>query len=689
MLHFDKDRRFMAAFDLAAQVSEGMRFELGEMKELCNALVCQMDDPSIEVQWNAVHCLTRVFPLFGTPQRVFVLNRLTILLVTGNEELRDVYGSCIRSILPEITPDEASSVFSKAFLSNLFPLLTSTKHEVVDQLDTCLDVMNAFLTRIGDTVCNVSDELVCTLFRLLENPNLRVVTRKRLTASVGHLSVTFDDGRFGEIVRRLSHEMTEPGLFSSAVIAMIRSCAGCRLRPHLPIIVKCLISGICEYCDVSESRRNDESVEVTLNCLESILSLDDGLWRYGQSLIDSIISALKALMGFNPNFIGGETDIELSEYDEGGYSDDEDTSWKIRKSAVKVVGRMLSLPPSNVTKWSHLSTNTIILRELFLKEFEETIISRADCESEETVVTELVSALRHCTPNPRVSNALAKIAGNTRFKRIKIDLTVALKAPSKDFPMDLEPSQIDLDATRVALMGPYPEASALEAVRLKQNELSSLSDSLSERFALPTRILVILDSVSELIRVEPILVKEVDLGPFRHRVDEGSTLRKTAIILSGNIVNRLAQTNPGRLEDDKDMILESCMRCCSRALAIEPNQNGSDLYGHVASILNRVSKMDLAFTYRKLVAILPQVEKLLTAPVVKAQAESLSVAGVQLGHLMVAIEGVIEAQAMYEGYRSVTIIKRDYPAFAELKSKILSDPTPGLLSEGIKAVFSR
>lgn len=689
MQHFDKDRRFMAASDLAALVSEGMGCEVSEMQEICNALVCQMDDPSLEVQWNAVHCLTRVLPSCGTPQLVFVLNRLTILLVTGTEELRDVYGSCIRSILPGITPDEASSVFSKAFISNLLPLLTSTEHKVMDQLDTCLDVMNAFLTRIGDSVCNVSDELVATLFRLLENPHLRGVTRKRLTATLGHLSVTLDDGRFGEIIRRLSHELTEPGLFSSAVIAMIRSGEGFRLRPYFPIIVKQLISSTGDYCDVSESRRNDENVEAALTCLESILSLDEGLWRYGQSLIDQLIPALKALMGFNPNFIGGESDMELSEYDEGSYSDDEDTSWKIRKSAVKVVTRILSLPPSNVSKWSHFSTNTIILGELFLKEFEETIISRAESENEETVVTELVSALRHYTPNSRVSKALVTIAGNKRFKRINIDLTASFPEAPKDYPMDLEPSQIDLDATRVALMGPYSADSALEAVRLKLSELSSLSESLSERFALPARILVVLDSVSALIRVEPILVKEVDLGPFRHRVDEGSTLRKTAMILSHHIVNRLPQTDPGRLEDDKDMMLESCIRCCSRALAIEPNQNGSDLYGHAASILNRVSKMDLAFTYKKLEAILPLVQKLLTAPVMKAQEGSLSVAGVQLGHFMVAIEGVIEAQAMYEGYRSVTIIKRDYPAFAEMQSKILSDSTPGSLSEGIKAVLSR
>ena len=71
MSHWDKDKRFMAASDLAQEIlgnsssglqqqQQGIMLDHNMQKRIAQAFLKQLEDASIEVQGNAVKCLSKI-----------------------------------------------------------------------------------------------------------------------------------------------------------------------------------------------------------------------------------------------------------------------------------------------------------------------------------------------------------------------------------------------------------------------------------------------------------------------------------------------------------------------------------------------------------------------------------------------------------------------------------------------------
>ncbi|KAI8826801.1 armadillo-type protein [Fimicolochytrium jonesii] len=363
MSHHDPDYRWMATNDLmGALQSDSFQMEDVNEKKVVSALIKLLEDSNGEVQNVAVKCFAPLVKKIHENQLQEVVDQLCRLLTDKREDLRDIAGIGIKTVVIELPSD--SPVSSKV-VSQLVPkLLQQFSPDVKDpQLDV-IDILSEILSRFGQSLAlgpgglQLQRSIKNTLFPILNHS--RAAARKRATAALGHLVAHLSDELFEELVKAVLNELQQRS--SSSDYDKLRTHIGClaalsrysspRLAQHLDDALPLVF----QYIEI-----NDD--ELRENCLHA---LDSFVLRCPTEMtphIPKVIAIALKYLKHDPNFESDEDAMDVDQQNgdeeedgndedddedeeeeedyEDDYSDEDDVSWKVRKGSSKLLASII------------------------------------------------------------------------------------------------------------------------------------------------------------------------------------------------------------------------------------------------------------------------------------------------------------------------------------------------------------
>ncbi|CAG8442544.1 4300_t:CDS:10 [Funneliformis mosseae] len=297
----DTDFRYMATNDLMNELQkDGFTLEESTEKRVVQKVIKLMDDANGEVQNLAVKCLAPLVKKVREPQLQEIVDQLcSYTTQPGKEELRDIAGIGLKTVIVEIPSNPSASNVMLRLIPRLLAQLEDTNATYEVKMDT-LDILSELLARFGHSVANnpqVQKRIQNVLVPLLGHS--RPAFRKRTTVALGNLVTHTPDDLFNELVQQLLVEFGRAGEQNDKLKTLVqctksffvsRSSAP-RLGKHLPQFLPLVIKNV-DACDDDELREN---------CLQ----------------------------------------VSCNTFHFMDYSDDDDISWKVRRSSSKVLAAIV------------------------------------------------------------------------------------------------------------------------------------------------------------------------------------------------------------------------------------------------------------------------------------------------------------------------------------------------------------
>ena len=177
----------------------------------------------------------------------------------------------------------------------------------------------------------------------------RYIVRKRASTCLGALAVVCSDALFDKLVETILSGVETPGSDLVSLIQTIGTISrtvGYRMGRFLERLVP-LFVGFCGSSNPEDNEDEDEKVnelrEYSFPGLESFVVYCP---REISSKYEELMQLALSFMCYDPNYqYDEESDEEMEqdmESDEEDYgSDDDDTSWKIRKAAVRLISAII------------------------------------------------------------------------------------------------------------------------------------------------------------------------------------------------------------------------------------------------------------------------------------------------------------------------------------------------------------
>ena len=587
-----------------------------------------------------------------------VLSKLGMLLTCGNDALVDIYGSCIRSLIGELDAASGSEI-SNALLPQIQAVLSRPSQSTFVAVEASLDVLNEMLVRRLSVKSKLGILSLCDdLLTLIVKADNKASVRKRATLCLGSLIAYLEDDELKSLMVAVSEKLTDSfdQYWVSFVHSAVRSGSSNRLKPFLPTtILPRIVSIIFNPIYFSlDDDRNDDLIDLTVRILGCLLSLAQIEEFLAHADLLRIAHRLHELLRFCPNV------ISEGEMDEDFYSDDEDSSWKVRRAVGELVGKVLGRPSASLNFWEVKLPYEI--RSVFVQVFPlEKLEERVLLEPEETVVVELLGACKAGGIDQEGLDRIgAKLRSKKRFKLVFMQQPVVSIKYSVPHEMRWW-SDNEFGAAFRQLEAP---GDAEGAVGKKENILRELH-ALVAGDSLPTlpQLERLLELCSQsLIPKNELLVREVDLGPFKHRVDEGVSVRVAAMQLVCSITEKFVFINPGI---HAEVILTEIINCCVACIAAD---SAADQVVHSAtSSLNSISGLRVAFVCSRLEPLVSAILKNLAER--KASGPANTYVANMLS-LTSAIQLAIERKADREGQLPSSLIKRDFPRLLEIQLKL-------------------
>eukprot|EP00820_Chromera_velia_P021752 Cvel_30288.t1-p1 / transcript=Cvel_30288.t1 / gene=Cvel_30288 / organism=Chromera_velia_CCMP2878 / gene_product=Cullin-associated NEDD8-dissociated protein 1, putative / transcript_product=Cullin-associated NEDD8-dissociated protein 1, putative / location=Cvel_scaffold4294:2957-10441(+) / protein_length=611 / sequence_SO=supercontig / SO=protein_coding / is_pseudo=false len=510
MVDWDKDQRFMAASDLCTEiVNSNTPLEQSIQKRVCLAFLKQLEDASIDVQGNAVKCIAKIVCKFQEAQVGDVLAKLSeLILDPDKKEVRDIYATCLKGLVSEVQPALSTTV-----VTNVMPKMIKGITEGEPQMkEECCGVSVDVLKRFGDNQhwwTDGSQEKMCnSLLELVCSSEVRASLRKKAVVCIGSLSAVLADDVLDKLVGRLLEKFQQASDGANSEKQSVIQCvglvgrhAGHRIGGHLNRLAPLLIDLCKKYCseDVSMEGPTDlqnEVVEISLHALESfVLHCSAQL----ETFLPQIVELVSTLLSFDPNVYSVDGDDEEFDDDDGDFDDDglaededDDSSWKVRRGALRVLVALVRSYPGHAkdlfekfvpqlvdrfrereetvqldvfNSFSELVRASVLYSDAAMKgETEETVLGpRAPSRKERPAAASIVAVI------PQVVTALLKQLKDDKNKRgvgkgkASVGALSILKNLALALPHQLEPH---LPSLAPALVDAVKDSKGASAVRL-------------------------------------------------------------------------------------------------------------------------------------------------------------------------------------------------------------------------------
>lgn len=326
--------------------------ESAEMKTLDHVMKL-VEDTISEVKNQAVLCLGQLTKILRDSQQDFVIEKLIALFNGTDDELRDVAGLALKTVMTNIPDGVVGKACTKVGPRLLKQLQNpSTPPEAILEGLSILAILN---TRAPDEITRLDPQPVAVFTQLLKHN--RVAVRKRAIVTIAQ----FIPGSAPNVFNAVLKDYIMPSWGGSVpldrrVTAVQLVGAIARTAPQkLGPVVGELLPGI--FSAISK-----DDPELKESCLQTLESL---VLRCPQEItpcLNQIINAGLEYIKYDPNYAADDEEDEDEEMedadddddDDSGaadeYSDDEDTSYKIRRSSTKVLAAVIGTRPEMLSK---------------------------------------------------------------------------------------------------------------------------------------------------------------------------------------------------------------------------------------------------------------------------------------------------------------------------------------------------
>jgi len=380
MEHGDQDNREMAATDMCTEITKGVKLDTGLEESICKAYVKQLADSSVGVRGNAVKCISRICNKIQEVHFGFIANKLTECVVKESEEFRDIYATCLKTLI-----SEADLSFGKTLCSALLdPLIAGTGHKNDAVKETCIEITNDLLKRFNSVIVHnpalmKRDLLMNNLINQLNSSKDSL--RKKACSCFGSLAVTLTPKQLSELISLIMKNINPKNILGSypfiESLGAIVSTVGYKLAPNIPAIMEALGPFIAKK-DQSELK----NPEIDHGIKEICLTIYDFSVRKcpkeSSDYLDEMLENAINLIGYDPNF---NVDAVMSESQIEDFGDwgepaeqpmvmEDDLSWKVRKAAAKLLATIIRYRNDKVKPMYERVVNILIGR---LHERDETI----------------------------------------------------------------------------------------------------------------------------------------------------------------------------------------------------------------------------------------------------------------------------------------------------------------------------
>ncbi|CBZ54780.1 Cullin-associated NEDD8-dissociated protein 1,related [Neospora caninum Liverpool] len=377
----------MAASDVTALVLDSrVDLDAAAQDQIVRALLRQLEDSSVDVQGNAAKCLSKFTSRLTEENVASVLTQLVRSALDSNNPVRDIYAACLKGAIGEL-PQAAASVFAISVLPELTRSLASAARQPRGVEEEALELLSEALRRFRDRKgiwSRAGSDLLLALLEILRSPMFPASVKKKAATALGPFAVVLPAVSRQSLFRRLLAEVSSSAAslrFSAQAIGhVVRHLDAASLAPYVDEMTALFFSLITKNvppCEEREKKENDadarkgtepgavppgfdaaayssdaqhELVELCLGALEAFLLrcpekmtpyldlLDNLLHRlltyfpncYYTEDADTAIDAEEAC--FEDDALGYERDFDFNDDDE-----DDDTSWRVRKGAMKVL----------------------------------------------------------------------------------------------------------------------------------------------------------------------------------------------------------------------------------------------------------------------------------------------------------------------------------------------------------------
>lgn len=310
-----------------------------------------------------------------------ICEKLCTLILTGNEDLKDVYSIGLKTLIKDI-PESFGESVANALCTRL---VVGVEHSMNRELKLeQLDILADLLLRFGSIVKRQHE----TLRNLLQTNLItaKSIVKKRLIACLGALGTVLSDKELENLVQYLLRETKQKHEDATRctiiqTIGTIARTVGHRLGTYLPEIIPLCVQVCGDPCQVEEVQ-SDSTNDLRENCLQTFESFIFSCPRQISKHIDQILQLSLGFLVYDPNYTYDDemlcSDIEDSANDddfmdedmEDEYSDDDDTSWKVRRASGKVLSAIIQTKSDRLNEFYPVLCTTLIDR---FKEREENV----------------------------------------------------------------------------------------------------------------------------------------------------------------------------------------------------------------------------------------------------------------------------------------------------------------------------
>eukprot|EP01022_Parablepharisma_sp_SALTPOND_P017577 TRINITY_DN282_c0_g2_i1.p1 TRINITY_DN282_c0_g2~~TRINITY_DN282_c0_g2_i1.p1 ORF type:complete len:1310 (+),score=174.23 TRINITY_DN282_c0_g2_i1:9683-13612(+) len=351
MEHGDQDNREMAATDMCTEILKGVKLDPGLEKSICHAYIKQLEDCSVNVRGNAVKCISKICSKISESQFGMIANKLTECVVKGAEEFRDIYSTCLKTLI-----SEADESFGKTMCSALLePLIEGTGHKTDAVKEQCIELTNDLLKRFNVVLVHNPglmnrDLLMNNLITQLHSSNASL--RKRACTCFGSLAVTLTPKQLSGLIALLLKNIKPENKTMSypfiETLGAVSGTVGYKLAPNLEAIMDTLRP----FCAIKDPA-DPTPAEIDHSIKEVCLTVYDFSVRKcpkeASEHLDEMVETALNLLGYDPNYNPDVVMAESAEEDLGAWGEPEeeqhavedDSSWKVRKASAKLLATIV------------------------------------------------------------------------------------------------------------------------------------------------------------------------------------------------------------------------------------------------------------------------------------------------------------------------------------------------------------
>ncbi|KAF9435404.1 Cullin-associated NEDD8-dissociated protein 1 [Entomortierella beljakovae] len=378
MSNDDNDFRFMALNDLITELqSPNFHLEEATEKKVVDKVLLLMKDKNGEVQNQAVKCLGSLVKKVQEAQLQQIVDNLCAYVSQDEDGLREIASIGLKTVIIQIPINSVVAVnVCKRLVPRLLTQLEGSNSSYETQMDA-LDILSEVLHRFGNIIAttNLQKQIANTLLTLLGHS--KPALRKRATQAIGHLVPNVPDDIFEELMKKILNGL-ETSKKSTDRLRTYIQATGTISRSNAPRFGKFLplvAPSIINYTELDD----DELRENALQALEAfVLRCPTEITPY----IDTIINLGLKFLSHDPNYDDGEADDDEDETmksddedededeDDGEYSDDDDMSWKVRRTSAKLLAAIIGTRQDLLGQLYTTIAPSLITR---FKEREETV----------------------------------------------------------------------------------------------------------------------------------------------------------------------------------------------------------------------------------------------------------------------------------------------------------------------------